>query len=297
MLNKIHRGKVLDRKGGFKIIECRPCGFRHTIPLPSDKKLRQLYGESFYTHEKPAYFRDVEEDKEWWFATYHNYYSLLEKYAHGRKLLEVGSGPGLFLKCGKARGWDVLGIEPSLAAIKRSRRYGVKVRQGFFDSKTVADLGRFDVIYMQTVLEHVPDPEAILKLARSKLKRGGLIMVVSPNDYNPLQEILRSGLRFKPWWVAPPQHLNYFNFKSMGVLLKKLRFKIMDELASFPMEFFLLSGENYVENSRVGRACQAKRKIFEEAMYNFSPESLNEFYRDLAVKGIGRTFVIMARKK
>ena len=245
---------------------------------------------------KPKYFSDYEEDLEWWMATYRNHFSLLAKHTDGRKLLDIGSGPGYFLKCGKDLGWDVLGFEPSKDASEYSRKLGVEVVNDFFSAKAAGKYGKFDAIYMKTVIEHLPDPEKLLLEAKDALAPGGLICIISPNDYNPLQNILREKMNFDPWWVSPPQHLNYFDSASVSKLLERLGLEVVDLLGNFPMEFFLFSGLNYVGNPEVGRQCQLRRKDFELNMYNGDPELLNGIYRSFGGKGIGREFIIIAKK-
>ena len=66
-------------------------------------------------------------------------------------------------------------------------------------------------------------------------------------------------------------------------------------MATFPMEFFLLSGDNYLSNNEVGRECHSRRKMFEVNMYKNEAEYLNKVYRDLASNGIGREFLIIGR--
>ena len=44
--------------------------------------------------------------------------------------------------------------------------------EGFFNAESAAALGRFDVVNLTNVLEHVPDPIAILELARDLLDAG-----------------------------------------------------------------------------------------------------------------------------
>ena len=65
-----------------------------------DEELEKLYEKEFYSSAKPKYFIHYEEDLPWWMATYRNYYSLLARHTTGRRLLDIGSGPGYFLKCG-----------------------------------------------------------------------------------------------------------------------------------------------------------------------------------------------------
>jgi SAM-dependent methyltransferase len=296
---KNHAGAVLDSVNGFDVIECETCEFKHVIPIPTSEELDKLYKEDFYSTEKPRYFKDVEEDLEWWELTYRNYYQLFEKYCpnENRRLLEIGSGPGYFLKCGKELGWDVLGFEPSKQAYEYSQKFGVSVVNEFFSEGNAEKCGRFDVVYMNTVIEHLPDPISLIKSIKNVLNPNGIICVISPNDYNPLQSILREKLGYEPWWVAPPQHINYFDFESVKGLLERRGFEIVDFTGTFPMEFFLLSGDNYVENDELGRKCHFKRKRFEANMYKYGKEYLNEIYKALADKGIGREFVVIGRVK
>ncbi len=294
-----HYGEIINFKDGYNVIECKTCEFKHVIPIPTSEELGKLYKEEFYSTKKPTYFKSTEEDLGWWEMTYRNYYQMFEKYCQkgNRRLLEIGSGPGYFLKCGKELDWDVLGFEPSKQAFEYSQKFGVKVINKFFDEKNIKEYGKFNVIYMNTVIEHLPDPVSIIKIAKNILKSKGIICIISPNDYNPLQNILRNNLGYKPWWVAPPQHINYFNFESIKKLLERLGFEIIESTGTFPMEFFLLSGDNYVGNDKLGRKCHFKRKVFEINMYKYGNKHLNSIYKCLASNGIGREFVVMGKVK
>lgn len=294
-----HYGKIIDSKNGFDVIECETCDFKHVIPIPTLEDLNKLYKENFYSSEKPRYFKEVEEDLEWWELTYRDYYQILEKYCpqNTRRLLEIGSGPGYFLKCGKELGWSVLGFEPSKQAYEYSQKIGVNVINENFSEEKASGYDKFDVVFMNFVIEHLPDPISLIKAVKTILKSHGVVGIVSPNDYNPLQNILRKDLGYEPWWVGPPQHINYFNFESIKKLLERFGFEIVAFTGTFPTEFFLLSGDNYVGNDELGRKCHFKRKVFEINMYTYGREYLNMIYKSLANNHIGREFVIVARKK
>ncbi|MCC6290752.1 class I SAM-dependent methyltransferase [Candidatus Nomurabacteria bacterium] len=294
---KKHSGEILDKKDGAKVIDCGLCGFAHVLPIPSDEKLKHFYEKEFYQHERPNYFKETKEDLSWWMSTYNNYYQLFELRTKGRKLLDIGSGPGHFLMCGKKRGWETTGIEPSTSAARYSQKRGLVTYNDFFNYDHVKNLGFFDVVHAAMVLEHVPHPTGFINDMKKMLKHNGLIAIFSPNDYNPLQTVLRTEHKFKPWWVVPRHHLNYFTVKSMAHLLQRLGFVIEDVLGTYPLETFLLAGKNYVGNHGVGRACHAKRKIFEMGLYKKDPTLINDLYRGLATVGLGREFLIIARKK
>lgn len=294
---KRHSGKTLDKVDGIKIINCDSCGFVHVSPIPSDEELKKFYEKEFYQYERPNYFNETKEDLSWWMATYANYYRIFEGLTKGRTLLDIGSGPGHFLACGKKRGWKTVGIEPSSVAAEYSRKRGLATETGFFRYEDAKKLGTFDVVHAALVLEHVPDPTGFISEMKKMLKKNGIIAIFCPNDYNPLQNILRTQNKMDPWWVVPKHHLNYFTFESMQKLLVKQGFQIEETLGTFPLETFILSGKNYVGNHVVGRACHKQRKEFELMLYKNHYDILNTLYAGLAQAGIGREFLIIARKK
>ncbi len=292
-----HQGPVIDRVEGYEVIDCKTCKFKHVNPIPTIIELQKLYDTEFYTGKKPDYFKDAEEDIEWWMATYKNYFELIKKHTDKRKLLDIGSGPGYFLKCGKEMGFKVTGLEPSPEAAKYSKKLGVNVINDFFDSDSHKKIGKFNIVSLNFILEHVPNPTSFLKEIHDILSPGGLFFLLSPNDYNPFQQILKNNMGFKPWWVVPEQHINYFDFDSAKKLLKRTGFIPLEVTTTYPMELFLLSGDNYIGNREIGRKCHQKRKIFELKLLANNPKLLNTFYQTLAKKNLGREFIILAKKQ
>jgi SAM-dependent methyltransferase len=294
-----HVGEALDDANGFTVIECDGCRFKHIVPIPTPAELEHVYGHEYYATEKPLYIQRHLEDREWLDLVYAERYVAFERLlgARRRRLLDVGSGPGLFLKHGVARGgWEVRGIEPASQAVAHSRGIGLDVTQGFLDVGTAASLGTFDVVHMNEVLEHLPDPRAMLGLVHGLLDPGGLVALMVPNDYSPFQAALRDACGMPPWWVAPPHHVNYFDVDSIQRLLAE-RFEVVAVETSFPIDLFLLMGDNYVGNDQLGRACHAKRKQFELALARADKSALRqEMYRRLAGLGIGRDVFVIARK-
>lgn len=297
MKSRKHAGKVLNKKDGFSVIECTSCGFKHIDPLPSEKELERLYKREFYSKEKPDYFKYAEEDAEWWTARYNYYYNLLETHTKGRRLLDIGSGPGYFLDVGKGRGWEVLGFEPSRAAVHYTTRRSLTTVNDFFSAKKAAPHGPFDAIMISLVLEHVSDPTRFIEEAKQVLAPGGLLCVIVPNDYNPLQKLLVECHNFARWWVVPKHHLNYFTIASITKLIKSCGLTPVETETSFPMEFFLLSGRNYVKSKTIGLACHKERKILELSFFAGNTALLQNMYRSWAKVGIGREVLIVAQKE
>ena len=117
-----HKGNIIDTAQGCSVIACNTCGFTHILPLPTKEALKVFYEKKFYDSEKINYFKDAEKDATWWLNVYRSHYAILSKHTTGRHLLDIGSGPGYFLKCGIDLGWDVLGVEPSNKAFQYSTK-------------------------------------------------------------------------------------------------------------------------------------------------------------------------------
>lgn len=293
-----HQGPRIATVHGHDVIQCGMCGFRHAVPLPDPATLEREYRDKYYTEEKPAFLAHAGEDQDWAILAQSDRLESFERIlgSERRRLLDIGSGPGFFLKTALERGWQVLGVEPSRQAAAHARQLGVDVAEGFFNAETAPAFGRFDAVHLNNVLEHVPAPIELLILARECLEEGGILCVNVPNDFSPLQTAAAAG-GLKPWWIAPPHHLNYFDFASLCDLIERLDFQIAERTTSFPMEAFLLMGDNYVGDAVLGRACHAKRKHFDLALENAGlKETRRALYRALAEVGIGREAVVIAVK-
>lgn len=294
-----HYGEVIDSKEGFDVIECEICGFRHIVPIPTDEELDRYYKTQFYDNDKPYYFEKQREDIEWWNIVYQGRYTLFEKYlpTERRRILDVGSGPGFFLKLGKDRDWKTLGIEPSIQASNYAQAQGLEIVNEFLSETSIERLGKFDVVHMNGVLEHLPDPKNIINICYQLLNPGGLLFICVANEYNPLQQILSDYLGYPHWWLVPPQHINYFSINSIEQLVVSCSFEVLHTTTTFPMEIFLLMGDNYVGNDSLGSICHNRRKNLEFALVKSSNVILKQkLYKALAQLSIGREIELIAMK-
>ncbi len=294
----MHKGKLVAEKGGFKVIDCEMCGFKHLDPMPSKEEIKEFYGGKYYQEKIPKLLDPEKEEKElqWSNLWYRDRLLTLNKHIGNvpKRLLDVGCGNGFFLKFMNENGWESLGIEPSLKASEYACSLGLKVfnttLEEFVRNKW---FNYFDAINLKCVLEHVPNPIEILEICKSLLKDSGIICIEVPNDFNILQlQVHKLG---KPqWWVAIPDHINYFDFHSLEKLLESLGFEIVLRATDFPMELFLLMGEVYIGNDEVGSKCHQKRMKFELSL----PDELRrDIYISLAKLGIGRSCIVYARLK
>ncbi len=295
-----HRGSIIDRVKGYSIVACETCGFRHALPLPSAHDQRTAYEEAYYRDQKPTYVSRSREDAEWSRLGWDDRLSLFEdllkhEATQDLSVLDIGCGPGWFLKAAADRGWKAQGIEPSKQAAEHARKLGLNIVNAMFDETTAPSVERADVVHLNNMLEHVADPIGLLRLAIGRTWPGSLICVGVPNDYNALQEAARA-TGTKAWWLVPPHHLNYFDFASLETLLKRVGLEVVETLTSFPMELFLLMGDNYVGDDSVGRECHARRKHFDLTLEKAGLGDVRrKLYGALAKAGIGREAIIVAR--
>jgi len=293
-----HKGTVIEKIKKWRVIDCLPCGYKHILPLPTSSELKRIYLSKYYTEQKPNYIKGNLEDIEWWKSVYIDRLETINKHkkTQNKRLLEIGSGPGLFLKYAKRNGWDVLGIEPSKEAAGFARSKKLEIINEFFQNVEAKSLGKFGAIGMFEFLEHIPNPKDALKFTYKQLEKGGIVCITVPNDFNPLQEVAKKSLNLKSYWLAPPFHINYFNIYSLKLLLSKAGFEVVKVETSFPLELFLLMGENYVGNDRLGRKMHGKRKGVDLALTAFDNNLKKQLYKNFAELGIGRDITIYGQK-
>jgi SAM-dependent methyltransferase len=287
--------------GGWAVVDCASCGFAHLDPLPAADALRETYRRHYYESVKPDYLLKEAREQEYWRLEHDDKldaFAALGVRAPGR-LLDVGCSGGFLLAHALARGWEVLGIEPSAQAAAYARGLDVPVVERFLDELEWDALGAFDAIHLKLVLEHLPDPAAVLARAAARLRPGGVVCVQVPNDFNALQDVVRATIAgTPPWWVAPPYHVNYFDFASLGRLCARVGLEVVREDTNFPMEVFLLMGDHYVGCEDVGRACHRRRMALEQRLVAAGRDDLRRrFYAALARAGLGREAIVYARRR
>jgi ubiquinone/menaquinone biosynthesis C-methylase UbiE len=102
-------------------------------------------------------------------------------------LLDVGAGIGQFLFTARTSYREVYGTEVSASAVAIAKqKYGLDLFHGSVEE--LAQQGkRFNNITLFHVLEHVPDPRAMLKTCHSLLEDGGCLVIAVPNEITSLR--------------------------------------------------------------------------------------------------------------
>jgi len=139
----------------------------------------------------------------------------LHRFVRGGRLLEIGVGSGVFLNAASIAGFDCMGIEASTHIADHVRRaYKVPVVQGYLeDFSSAKHHAEFDVIVMNHVLEHMPDPKAMLHRVSALLNKRGIVHISVPN-------IAAWEAKLPGWTSYEPYHLYYFSPATLLPLLK-----------------------------------------------------------------------------
>ncbi len=282
-------------------------GYVQAIPRPTQQELDSFYREIYYGEGVTA--------------TYHASYSedeirqkrlradcvveLLTQNCVRKKsldFLEVGCGEGFVLTSAIAKGWNVLGVDyqskPIQAFNPDVASRVVANDPNAYLSELLQKGVRKDVIVLQNVLEHVLDPEDVLKKLRLLLAGDGCLLVQVPNDFSDLQTLAHQQGRIdREYWFLPPQHLNYFNANNLANMANSCGFDVVDGISDFPIEIYLWGGaENYVTDKTKGNFAHQARVSLDLFFARNGLEKYLQFYRAAFQIGVGRNICAVLKK-
>jgi SAM-dependent methyltransferase len=168
-----------------------------------------------------------------------------------RLLLDFGSGKGQFLAVAKTLGWQGLGIETEAARGEFAReKYGVDVQIAYYQNGLVGK-SPVDLISLNHVLEHLPEPISLLReLLDSNLQKGGLLYIEVPRADSWQAQL--AGDAWMHWDI--PKHLSHWTEPVLTTQLEALGLSKVAErnfslhLGVLGMLQALLSRVGYREN-------------------------------------------------
>jgi SAM-dependent methyltransferase len=289
-----HTGPVIARRGATAVIACDTCGWAHLDPLPHELEVAQIYGDAYYEEDSSGWLEKDRREQPFWDLEH------ADKIADWRSILgretgsvlDVGCSGGLLLEYAEREGWRAEGIEPSGPAVSEARAHGLTIHDGLYQEMDLPP-GSFDVVHCKLLAEHIPDPVGYLAWASRLLVAGGVLTIHVPNEFNPLQLAAREELGLEAWWVAPPFHLNYFSFESVERLLTSHGYGVAKRDATFPMEWFLLMGENYVVDPQLGASAHRRRMALERRLDALGQR--RALHAHFAARELGREAIVHAR--
>ena len=201
-------------RDNYHIVKCKDCGMIFVNPRASEKEIIEQYTSDF-TSPSEYYTRTGRIDQ----LVFQKRLDLVEKYFLKGQLLDVGCSVGTFLITASQRGWNVEGVEANFNSVRLCQSKGLRVRSGFFEERTFNEWKDiFDLIHMGDIIEHFRNPVDAVRLARSLLKVGGGLVIVTPNFDSLVVRALQ---------VKPLEHLFYFTESTLRRMLEGVGFKVL----------------------------------------------------------------------
>jgi SAM-dependent methyltransferase len=204
--------------------EIRRCASCRFLWIPQGIK-RTLTGRSMYEDDEALFVgvgaadyyldstaRDAADAKLKW----------VERYVSGpAALLDVGANVGYYCSAA-ARRFDARGLEPNLHAVRWGREHlnAPLERGSVYDDRPDFE-GRFDVITLFDVIEHLEDPDAALLQCRRWLNRSGRLFISTPDAGSVVARLLRSQWYYIDW----NEHVSLFTRDNLSSLLNRMGFR------------------------------------------------------------------------
>lgn len=200
------------------LIHCRRCQVIFRGGRPSTDELMRYYTQTTRDPSMAFSPRELEEycgHKHWCYREL-GFEQHEARLGPSRRALDVGCGSGLNLEVLCRRGWVAEGIDPNPAQVERARQGGKSAEVTHLDlaARDPARVGRYDLVTLFHVIEHLPDPLSTMRAAAALLRDGGLLLVETPlccDLYNV-------------------EHLFFFTRASLEHLLGRAGFQVCSQL-------------------------------------------------------------------
>lgn len=194
---------VFTAKNGYDIVRCKDCGLVFTdarkAPPPSE-----LYPH--FDQSETLTLKGVRSSLSLFLRQREQ---VVKRVKSGGRLLDYGCGAGAFARWMATSGFDVVGLEPFSLGKPTEGPHITLVREPL--ESAAPRLGKFDVITLWHVLEHVPRPVKLLDELRGLLAPGGVFVISVPN-FESLQSRVFKGSWFH---LDPPRHLVHFEQRTL----------------------------------------------------------------------------------
>ncbi len=198
----------------YDLDRCRQCEFVQVFDVPRPEDIRAIYGPAYF--DKGKYRDDIANRSE-----QSRRIALLARHGvrPGMCVLDFGCAGGDFILRARDH-WETWGVDLSAAAIESALAAMPDMKgrlfAGFPSDEVMGD-GMFDAITMWDVIEHLPDPLAVVRMLVRKLKPSGVLTISTPHIGAPIAKIMGRRWHF----MTPPEHLGFFSVKSAETLLRQ----------------------------------------------------------------------------
>lgn len=275
---------------GYPHVMCQRCSMVYVNPQVNQEKLTSLYLKQSKANDMwiDVLLSDAEKNTN--FALFDEYITTLEKLTEDRFLVDLGSSIGDFMLQAERRGWKTEGVDLNEKAVNYARqKRNLNVRLSRLEAAGYA-VSSIPVLIVTGVLEHLNNPREFMRIARSYLKPGGLIIFQVPNIH-ALANMLLQG---KSTSFDGRNHLLVFSTDTLERLCTQEGFIVetyrTDIVATHAISKFLQYRDPYKAELTFGNLPPLLKPFFEEA------ENYDKFVRLVEKLGMGQRIMMIVRK-
>lgn len=222
----------------YDVLRCPACSLRWLSPRPNANGYAALYSDAMYfggAGASPTDYAGLAKARVDYMRSRIGHVERMTGKAGSLSMLDYGAATGEFVRAAHDAGHACIGIELSDdARTAAEQKNGVHL----LAAGHASELGdaQFDVVHMNHVLEHMPDPLAHLRWCARVLKSGGLLVSEVPNqfdnDLDRLRRLLYIGGKRPQFDAYSLHHTYFFTPMTMRMLLSKAGFEVV-KLATF----------------------------------------------------------------
>lgn len=238
--------RLNNYKKTYTFVRCHNCKLIFQDPPPSEKEMIVHYNQNVL-YKDPKKLSKIKQ-------YLHNYglkkrSKVITQNKQQGLLLDIGCGTGSFLEyMAQHTQFEVMGTEineHNIAIIKENNSFPVylgDLQQLEFPEK------HFDVITLWDVIEHLPDPKALLNEAHKIIKNNGYLVLRVPNGDSLDFKI------FREYWagVDAPRHYLIYTKKTLSSFLEDSGFSIVSFNNKIGSYFnFLTSLEFWLKDTQI----------------------------------------------
>lgn len=220
--------RVTFRTHQFGLVRCTACGCYRIDPPPisMDEESAAFYTDYYLRPESSGFQAVVSAQPAGLQSRFWQVAEKVPEVAHpAGVVLDIGCGEGHLCAELREAGWQrVTGIDISNTRVARAREMYPDI--DFYDrpiQQTGIEPGSFDLIVMDNVIEHLPDPKGMVSGLRTYLAPGGRLVVITPNMESGHFRLL--GRRWTPE-LAPHTHIFLFTPASLSQLFTESGFEV-----------------------------------------------------------------------
>lgn len=143
------------------------------------------------------------------------------------KVLDLGCGNGSASQLLVAGGLTVVGLDISHDALMKGHKLDTSlcVAQATCDGPLPLASESFDAVYCTEVIEHVLDPETLIRESYRVLKPSGVLFVSAPY-HGRIKNILLATAAFEEHFDVLGGHIRFFTLRSLRNLLQGNNFQV-----------------------------------------------------------------------